>query len=99
MCLSEIVVDLDWARTGKKRVSRDDHAWFGLGATSRHGTAPAERGPPASPLCRTMAGAGRASLCPAAAGRRAHESRLGWCHWRLYHSSVERRRMAELENC
>src|SRR5262249_62241517 len=53
----------------------DEHAWFGLGATSRHGPAPAERGPPASPLCGTMARAGRARLCPAAAGRRAHESR------------------------
>src|SRR5215468_3014404 len=76
----------------------DDHAWFGLGATSRHGPAPAERGPSASPLCSTMARAGRAGLCPAAAGRRAHESRLGRRPWRLYHASVERRRVAELED-
>src|SRR5215472_17222155 len=45
-----------------------------------------------------MARAGRARLCPAAAGRRAHESRLGRRPWRLYHASVERRRVAELEN-
>src|SRR6516162_8641173 len=76
----------------------DDHAWFGLGATWRHGPAPDERGPPAIPLCGTMARAGRAGLCPAAAGRRTHESRLGQRPWRLYHASVERRRVAELEN-
>src|SRR5262249_46562937 len=53
---------------------------------------------PASPSGGTMARAGRAGLCPAAAGRRAHESRLGRRPWRLYHASVERRRVAELEN-
>src|SRR5215831_730124 len=31
-----------------------------------------------------MARTGGAGLCPAAAGRRAHEPRLGQCPWRLY---------------
>src|SRR5262245_20402633 len=92
MYVCEIIVDLDWARS-EKEVSHewDEHAWFGLGATSRHRPAPAERGPPASALCGAMARAGRAGLCPAAAGRWAHESRLGRRPWRLYHASVERR--------
>src|SRR5215472_7925555 len=43
----------------------DDHAWFGLDATSRYGPAPAERSPPASHYAvQWLARAARAYVPP-----------------------------------
>src|SRR5262249_60601947 len=83
---------------GEEGVGGDGLACWGWGPPPGQRPAQREGSPPAGSSGGTMARASRAGLCPAAAGRRAHESRLGRRPWRLYHASVERRRMAELEN-